>query len=150
MFPLLVWMYVALAHAEEREALRDFGKEYEHYAAVTPRWIPHWLGYDDPATHRRAWRIRLTLDYGPGFSLTPRTERVHKETTPWLNLVVMAIDYAWKCTACGTPNAAGTVSCRLCGCPAITSGLEAEPPRIPLRYSEPRRLGRAARPAVLW
>ena len=51
MFPLLVWMYVGLAHAEEREALRDFGEAYEHYAAVTPRWIPHWLGHDDPATH---------------------------------------------------------------------------------------------------
>jgi protein-S-isoprenylcysteine O-methyltransferase Ste14 len=51
MFPLLVWMYVGLAHAEEREALRDFGKEYEHYAAVAPRWIPHWLGHDEPPTH---------------------------------------------------------------------------------------------------
>lgn len=42
MFPLLVWMYVRLAHAEERDALREFGREYEHYAAVTPRWIPRW------------------------------------------------------------------------------------------------------------
>ncbi len=41
MFPLLVWMYVHLAHAEEREALRNFGTEYERYAAATPRWLPH-------------------------------------------------------------------------------------------------------------
>ena len=42
MFPLLVWMYVGLARAEEHEALQDFGREYERYAALTPRWIPHW------------------------------------------------------------------------------------------------------------
>ena len=41
MFPLLVWMYVHLAHTEERDALREFGGEYERYAAQTPRWIPH-------------------------------------------------------------------------------------------------------------
>lgn len=51
MFPLLVWMYVRLAHAEERDALREFGPEYEHYVAVTPRWIPHWLGHHDTAAH---------------------------------------------------------------------------------------------------
>ena len=54
MFPLLVWMYVRLAHAEEREALRDFGRAYEHYAAVTPRWIPHGLGHRHPTTHPEA------------------------------------------------------------------------------------------------
>ncbi len=42
MFPLLVWMYVRLAHSEEREASREFGAEYERYAAATPRWFPHW------------------------------------------------------------------------------------------------------------
>jgi protein-S-isoprenylcysteine O-methyltransferase Ste14 len=42
MFPLLLWMYVRLAHTEESEALREYGREYEDYAAVTPRWIPHW------------------------------------------------------------------------------------------------------------
>lgn len=41
MFPLLVLMYVRLAHAEEQEARRAFGGEFERYAAVTPRWIPH-------------------------------------------------------------------------------------------------------------
>jgi len=46
MFPLLVWMYVRLAHAEEREAIREFGRSYEHYAAVTPRWIPHGTAYE--------------------------------------------------------------------------------------------------------
>ena len=44
MFPLLVWMYVHLAHAEERDALREFGEAYKHYAAVTPGWIPRWSG----------------------------------------------------------------------------------------------------------
>ncbi|MEA1648189.1 isoprenylcysteine carboxylmethyltransferase family protein [Nitrospirillum sp. BR 11164] len=41
MFPFLVWMYVRLALAEERGALRDFGDAYVSYAAATPRWIPH-------------------------------------------------------------------------------------------------------------
>jgi len=51
MFPLLVWMYVRLAHVEEREALREFGRAYERYAAVTPRWIPYGLGHHHPTTH---------------------------------------------------------------------------------------------------
>ena len=37
MFPLLVWMYVRLAHAEERDAQREFGEVYARYAAATPR-----------------------------------------------------------------------------------------------------------------
>jgi len=54
MFPLLVWMYVRLAHAEERDALREFGREYEAYAARTPRWIPHREGSAEPTAHPRA------------------------------------------------------------------------------------------------
>jgi methanethiol S-methyltransferase len=41
MFPLLVAMYVHLAHTEEAEVRREFGSVYERYAAVTPGWIPH-------------------------------------------------------------------------------------------------------------
>jgi methanethiol S-methyltransferase len=44
MFPLLVWMYVHLALAEERDAQREFGVTWEHYAAVTPRWFPQARG----------------------------------------------------------------------------------------------------------
>jgi len=51
MFPLLVWMYVRLAHAEKRQALREFGRAYEDYAAVTPRWIPRGFGRRHPTTH---------------------------------------------------------------------------------------------------
>jgi methanethiol S-methyltransferase len=40
MFPLLVAMYIHLAHVEETEARRRFGAEYERYAAVTPAWMP--------------------------------------------------------------------------------------------------------------
>jgi protein-S-isoprenylcysteine O-methyltransferase Ste14 len=40
MFPLLVVMYVRLAHAEEREVRAQFGEAYDRYAAVTPRWLP--------------------------------------------------------------------------------------------------------------
>jgi protein-S-isoprenylcysteine O-methyltransferase Ste14 len=54
MFPLLVWMYVRLALSEERESLREFGREYERYAAVTPRWIPHFGHSDQPTAHPQA------------------------------------------------------------------------------------------------
>jgi protein-S-isoprenylcysteine O-methyltransferase Ste14 len=40
MFPVLVWMYVRLARAEEREVARQFGDEWGRWAAGTPGWIP--------------------------------------------------------------------------------------------------------------
>ena len=40
MFPILAYMYVALARREEREGLAEFGEAYARYAAVTPRFIP--------------------------------------------------------------------------------------------------------------
>lgn len=39
MFPILVYMYVRLAHREEREVLAEFGEEYVHYAAKTPAFF---------------------------------------------------------------------------------------------------------------
>ena len=40
MFPVLVFMYVRLARAEEREVERRFGNEYRRYAARTPAFFP--------------------------------------------------------------------------------------------------------------
>jgi protein-S-isoprenylcysteine O-methyltransferase Ste14 len=40
MFPLLVAMYVHLAHTEEAEARRIFGAAYDRYAEATPGWFP--------------------------------------------------------------------------------------------------------------
>jgi protein-S-isoprenylcysteine O-methyltransferase Ste14 len=40
MFPVLVWMYVRLARAEEREAIATFGEDYRQYAAKVPGFIP--------------------------------------------------------------------------------------------------------------
>ncbi|MBI4807855.1 MAG: isoprenylcysteine carboxylmethyltransferase family protein [Nitrosomonadales bacterium] len=40
MFPVLVWMYVRLAHAEERDAEDYFGEQWREYAARTPGFIP--------------------------------------------------------------------------------------------------------------
>ncbi len=40
MFPVLVWMYVRLARAEEREALEAFGSEYETYRMRVPGFVP--------------------------------------------------------------------------------------------------------------
>jgi protein-S-isoprenylcysteine O-methyltransferase Ste14 len=41
MFPILVWMYVRLAIAEERDSERLFGPMWRDYAARTPRFLPH-------------------------------------------------------------------------------------------------------------
>ncbi|MGN7103840.1 methyltransferase family protein [Ralstonia holmesii] len=41
MFPILVWMYVRLAKEEEKEALAEFGREYEEYRSRTPAFFPH-------------------------------------------------------------------------------------------------------------
>ena len=40
MFPILVWMYVRLARAEEREALAAFGDDYRRYMEQVPGFIP--------------------------------------------------------------------------------------------------------------
>ncbi|MDO8464287.1 MAG: isoprenylcysteine carboxylmethyltransferase family protein [Gallionella sp.] len=40
MFPILVWMYVRLARAEERDAEAEFGERWREYAAHTPGFIP--------------------------------------------------------------------------------------------------------------
>ncbi len=40
MFPILVWMYVNLARAEEREVQAELGDEYTRYVAGVPAFIP--------------------------------------------------------------------------------------------------------------
>ena len=40
MFPVLVFMYVRLARAEEREALQEFGPAYERYMVEVPAFFP--------------------------------------------------------------------------------------------------------------
>ena len=40
MFPILVYMYVRLAHREEREVAAQFGEEYARYARRTPAFVP--------------------------------------------------------------------------------------------------------------
>ena len=42
MFPVLAFAYWRLAIGEEREVHRAFDREWEAYAAHTPRFIPHW------------------------------------------------------------------------------------------------------------
>ena len=39
-FPILVWMYVRLAHQEEREVRTEFGDAYARYAARVRAFIP--------------------------------------------------------------------------------------------------------------
>lgn len=40
MFPVLVTVYVRLAHREEREVAAERGEMWTRYAKVTPRWFP--------------------------------------------------------------------------------------------------------------
>ena len=40
MFPILVWVYIRLAYAEERDSETRFGDRWRVYAARTPRFIP--------------------------------------------------------------------------------------------------------------
>jgi len=40
MFPVLVTVYVRLAHREEREVAAEFGDAWKAYAAETHRWFP--------------------------------------------------------------------------------------------------------------
>jgi protein-S-isoprenylcysteine O-methyltransferase Ste14 len=53
MLPVLVAMYVHLAHQEEREVRAEFGAAYERYAASTPAWLPR-VGRADAASSPRA------------------------------------------------------------------------------------------------
>lgn len=40
MFPILVTIYVRLAHREERDVAAQFGEKWFRYASATPRWFP--------------------------------------------------------------------------------------------------------------
>jgi protein-S-isoprenylcysteine O-methyltransferase Ste14 len=53
MFPVLVWMYVRLAHQEEREVRAEFGEAYDRFARGTPGWLPR-LGGTGTARSSRA------------------------------------------------------------------------------------------------
>jgi protein-S-isoprenylcysteine O-methyltransferase Ste14 len=46
MYPILVFMYARLARPEEAEMLAQFGDEYRHYVARTPRFLPKFTGAD--------------------------------------------------------------------------------------------------------
>jgi methanethiol S-methyltransferase len=40
MFPILVYMYVRLAHHEEMQVIEEFGEEYRRYAKKIPAFLP--------------------------------------------------------------------------------------------------------------
>jgi protein-S-isoprenylcysteine O-methyltransferase Ste14 len=44
MFPVLVWMYVRLARAEEQQVIAELGDAYRQYAARVPAFIPRLTG----------------------------------------------------------------------------------------------------------
>jgi protein-S-isoprenylcysteine O-methyltransferase Ste14 len=51
MFPVLVVMYVRLARAEEREALAEFGAEYEEYMREVPAFVPRLAAVTGRSAH---------------------------------------------------------------------------------------------------
>jgi len=54
MFPILVTIYVRLAHREEREVAAQFGETWSRYASVTPRWFPRLSGSKSNETEQRS------------------------------------------------------------------------------------------------
>jgi protein-S-isoprenylcysteine O-methyltransferase Ste14 len=52
MFPVLVFMYVRLARTEERDALAEFGAEYERYRREVPGFVPRLSDLTGGPTHR--------------------------------------------------------------------------------------------------
>lgn len=46
MFPVLVTMYVVLARHEEKEAIAEFGDEYQAYVRRVPGFLPRWSRFD--------------------------------------------------------------------------------------------------------
>jgi len=56
MFPVLVFMYVRLARAEEREALAEFGNEYARYMREVPGFFPRLRDLMGSGTHGPAGR----------------------------------------------------------------------------------------------
>jgi protein-S-isoprenylcysteine O-methyltransferase Ste14 len=51
MFPVLVFMYVRLARAEERETLAEFGIEYEAYMRNVPAFFPRFVDAAGKSAH---------------------------------------------------------------------------------------------------
>jgi protein-S-isoprenylcysteine O-methyltransferase Ste14 len=51
MFPILVTMYVKLAHHEERAAVVEFGEAYTRYMAAVPAFLPHWGRTPEAVSH---------------------------------------------------------------------------------------------------
>lgn len=54
MFPILVTIYVRLAHREEREVAAEFGETWARYASVTPGWFPRLSGSKPNETEQRS------------------------------------------------------------------------------------------------
>ena len=40
MFPILTYMYIRLSLKEEEDSEKEFGKDWQKYASITPRFIP--------------------------------------------------------------------------------------------------------------
>ncbi len=53
MFPVLVWMYVHLAHQEERESLAAFGDDYRRYMSRVPGFVPRLSDFTGGAAQGR-------------------------------------------------------------------------------------------------
>jgi uncharacterized membrane protein len=87
MFPVLVFMYVRLAHGEERTALAEFGEQYAKYVREVPGFIPRLSvllsgprrQWDDDDPHHRSRSIAPSMVLVAFFSWShravPQTKR---------------------------------------------------------------------------
>lgn len=69
MFPVLVVMYVRLAHREEREVRAELGASWDAYAARTPGWIPRLRRpsrHDEPRPLHPSDIVGRDRSMGPG------------------------------------------------------------------------------------
>jgi steroid 5-alpha reductase family enzyme len=83
MFPVLVWMYVRLARAEERETAAGFGAAYARYAMRVPAFIPRLSRDSTPTTTGRPTPRSDRHGNSPPSDTTP--ERSGPQSTNWRN-----------------------------------------------------------------
>ncbi len=46
--PVIVWLYVRLAHRDEAQLIDRFGDRYRKYRQEVPMFIPHWRSFHQP------------------------------------------------------------------------------------------------------
>jgi protein-S-isoprenylcysteine O-methyltransferase Ste14 len=103
MFPILVWMYVALARREEREARAAFGQSYASYARVTPAFVPRF---------RRLTPLGWAAAKGTGWAKRRNVVQTRwSSPRRWFGVVALSLlSLATACAAAGSNSPSSGVS----------------------------------------